>query len=293
MDSRILIPGAIRKSLLWSLVTGILTIVLGAFLIAYPFTTAAITTLLLGWILILVGIAQFVFALHSELVGGFFAKAFLGVLYSITGLALVLFPFGGVAALTAMLGTLLIVHAGLTTITAFQARPRNCAGWFLFDAIVSLCLGLLIILHWPSSSVWTIGNIVGLAVLMSGLSRIMVTMNTRSEPQPWRRSTINPRAKLHGCVTAAGRLLSHLRARTRRQHMETKEYSVRSVGKAGKLANGNLQRFWEIVELQDLAEGLEVNLPKTPTWMRVSGTPEFKTKREAQAALEQLQKPAK
>ena len=122
MVIRMPIPKAMRKRLSWCTVMGILTIVLGSFLIAYPLATATITTLLLGWALILVGIAQFIFALHSEFAGRFLAKAFLSILYCITGLALALFPFGGVAALTAMLGTLLIVHAGLMTITAFRAR---------------------------------------------------------------------------------------------------------------------------------------------------------------------------
>ena len=37
---------------------GILSAVLGLFLIAYPLATATITTILLGWTLIFVGIAQ-------------------------------------------------------------------------------------------------------------------------------------------------------------------------------------------------------------------------------------------
>ena len=73
--------------------------------------------------------------------------------------------------------------------------------------------------------------------------------------------------------------------------MEATEYSVRSVGKAGRVSKGHLQRFWEIVQLQDLAESLEGKVPKLPTWLRVPGTPEFKTKREAEAALHRLQKP--
>ena len=110
---------------------GVITAVLGAFLIAYPLATATITTLLLGWVLIFVGIAQFVFALHSQTVGNFFLKVLFGVLYGITGVALAFFPFEGVEALTGLLGTLLLVQAGLAT--AFQVRPVEGWGWFLFD----------------------------------------------------------------------------------------------------------------------------------------------------------------
>jgi uncharacterized membrane protein HdeD (DUF308 family) len=55
-----------------SIVMGLLTAALGVFLIVYPLATAEITTVLLGWVLIFVGIFQFVFALHSQTVGEFF-----------------------------------------------------------------------------------------------------------------------------------------------------------------------------------------------------------------------------
>jgi len=82
---------------------GILTALLGVFLITYPMATATIATVLLGWILIFVAIAQFVFALHSQTIGRFFLKVLFGVVYGIAGIALAFFPFSGVAALTVFL----------------------------------------------------------------------------------------------------------------------------------------------------------------------------------------------
>jgi uncharacterized membrane protein HdeD (DUF308 family) len=164
----------------WSIFMGVLSAALGLFLIAYPLTTATITTVLLGWTLIFVGIAQFVFALHSQTPGNFFLKILAGGLYGITGIALVFFPMEGVEALTALLGTLLLVQAGLATGTAFQVRPLDGWGWFLFDAVTSFFLGILILFKWPSSSVWAIGTLVGAAVLMGGISRTVVASKIRS-----------------------------------------------------------------------------------------------------------------
>jgi uncharacterized membrane protein HdeD (DUF308 family) len=164
----------------WSIVMGILSAVLGLFLIAYPLATATITTVLLGWTLILVGIAQFVFALHSQTPGNFFLKILGGVLYGITGIALVLSPMAGVEALTGLLGTLLLVQAGLAVATAFQVRPLEGWGWLLFDAAISFFLGVLILANWPSSSGWAIGTLVGVAVLMGGISRAVIASKLRS-----------------------------------------------------------------------------------------------------------------
>ncbi len=173
------ITGDIKKRSNWSIFMAVLTAVLGVFLIAYPLATATITTLLLGWVLIFVGIAQFVFALHSQTVGKFFLKVFLGVLYGIAGIALAFFPMSGVAALTVILGVLLLAYGVVAIVTAFQARPANGWGWFLFDGLATLLVGILILAKWPSSSVWAIGTLVGVAVLMGGIARTMIAAGIR------------------------------------------------------------------------------------------------------------------
>lgn len=169
----------IKKRSGWSIFMGVLSAILGLFLIAYPLATATITTVLLGWTLIFVGIAQLVFALHSQTPGSFFLKLLSGVLYGISGVALAAFPLEGVEALTGLLGTLLLVQAGLATATAFQLRPLEGWGWFLFDAAVSFALGVLILVKWPSSSVWAIGSLVGVAVLTGGISSIVIASKIR------------------------------------------------------------------------------------------------------------------
>lgn len=170
----------VKKRAGWSIFMGVLTAALGVFLIAYPLLTATITTLVIGWCLIFVGIAQFVFALHSHTAGKFFLKALSGLLYGCFGIALAFFPIAGVEVLTGMLGVLLLLQAGIATGTAFQIRPLDGWGWFLVDAVASLLLGGLILFKWPSSSVWAIGTLVGVAVLMGGVSRIMLAAKIRS-----------------------------------------------------------------------------------------------------------------
>jgi uncharacterized membrane protein HdeD (DUF308 family) len=170
----------VKKRSRWSIFMGVLSAVLGLFLIAYPLATATITTVLLGWTLIFVGMAQFVFALHSQTPGNFFLKILAGALYGITGIALAFAPVAGVEALTVLLGTMLLVQAGLATATAFQIRPLEGWGWFLFDAVTSFFFGMLVLVKWPSSSVWAIGTLVGAAVLMGGISRTVVASKIRN-----------------------------------------------------------------------------------------------------------------
>jgi uncharacterized membrane protein HdeD (DUF308 family) len=170
----------VKKHSTWSIFMGLLTAALGVFLIVYPLATATITTVLLGWALIFVAIGQFVFALHSRTVGNFFVKVLMSALYAICGIGLALFPIAGLAALTGVLGTLLLIQAGLQTVTAFQLRPLDGWGWFLADAAASLLLGVLIFAKWPSSSIWAIGTLVGVSVFVGGITRIMIATKIRS-----------------------------------------------------------------------------------------------------------------
>ena len=172
--------GDIKRRTVWSTVMGVATVILGLFLIAYPLAAAAITTVLLGWVLIFVGITQFVFALHSHSVGNFVLKIILCLLYLLAGISLAFFPLAGVATLTVLLGVFLLVVAGVELVTAFQFRPSDGWGWYLFDSAASLLMAILILAGWPSSAIWAIGTLVGVAVLVSGISRVMLATKIRS-----------------------------------------------------------------------------------------------------------------
>jgi uncharacterized membrane protein HdeD (DUF308 family) len=81
--------------------------------------------------------------------------------------------------LTSVLGFMLILEAIFSTALAFQTRPAEGGGWFLFDAVIALILGILILAHWPASSFWAIGTLVGAAVFVRGIMRIALSAGLR------------------------------------------------------------------------------------------------------------------
>ena len=58
-------------------------------------------------------------------------------------------------------------------------RHLRGAGWVIFDGVVTLLLALLIYMGWPSSSAWAIGTLVGVCMIISGVSRIMISVAVR------------------------------------------------------------------------------------------------------------------
>ena len=160
---------------------GVLTAAVGAAMIVYPFATAAASTVFLGSALIVAAVAQLVFAFTSENAGNFFLKLLLAILYAVAGVALAFFPVAGVVTLTAWIGAMLIVEAVLEAILAFAVPAGMGRGLFVLSAVTSLVLGVLILAQWPNSSAWAIGTMVGVAVLINGITRVVVSTAVHHE----------------------------------------------------------------------------------------------------------------
>ena len=162
----------------WSVFAGVLIIALGIFLLAYPFLTGAATVLTLGIILLGVALVDLVLALRFKPASDFFLKLFSAIFFGITGFLLVAYPVTGLAGLTLFLGSMFLVQGVILAVLGFKAE-KGSRGWLLFDAAVTVLLSLLILAHWPSSSVWAIGTLVGIEVIMRGATRIATALAIR------------------------------------------------------------------------------------------------------------------
>jgi uncharacterized membrane protein HdeD (DUF308 family) len=88
-------------------------------------------------------------------------------------------PLLGVASLTLVLASLFLVEGVLNIVLFFKMRPMQGSSWVLVDGIITLLLGLMIYFQWPSSSAWAIGTLVGASMIISGLTRVMMSLAVR------------------------------------------------------------------------------------------------------------------
>jgi uncharacterized membrane protein HdeD (DUF308 family) len=56
-------------------------------------------------------------------------------------------------------------------------------GWKLFNGILSLLLGILIMRHWPLSGAWAVGVLVGIHFLSSGWIMLFMGLSVRRLPE--------------------------------------------------------------------------------------------------------------
>ena len=86
---------------------------------------------------------------------------------------------GGIAFRAPVLASLFLIEGVLDIVLYARLRPAHGTSWLLLDGLVTLLLSLLIWVHWPSSSVWAIGTLVGVSMIMSGVVRVMMSLAAR------------------------------------------------------------------------------------------------------------------
>lgn len=162
-------------SILW----GALLIVLGVMAIGAPFLAAVAVTAVIAWLIIVAGVVHIVLAFHAQGAGSGVWRALVGLAYLGFGGYMLFHPVVGVASLTLVLASLFVIEGVLNLMLYARTRALRGSSLMLIDAIVTLLLGAMIYLQWPSSSVWAIGILVGVSLMISGATRIGLTLAIR------------------------------------------------------------------------------------------------------------------
>jgi uncharacterized membrane protein HdeD (DUF308 family) len=170
---------AFGKASGWSITWGILMFICGLIAIALPLISSIGIVILLAWVILFAGLSHLVFAFHSRGAGSVLWQILLAVLYVVAGIYLLIHPLLGVVSLTLVLAVFLVLEGIVEIALYFGLRGVHHSGWVLLDGIITLILGVLIWRQWPSSSVWVIGTLIGISLIFSGISRIMLSLAAR------------------------------------------------------------------------------------------------------------------
>lgn len=169
-----------KQSIGWSIALSVLMILAGILAIVVPVAAGIAVTVFIGWLLVFSGAAHLVFAWHTRTTGGFIWELLLGIAYILVGAYVLSHPVAGLASLTLALAIYLFAKGILELVLSFRLRPMASSTWLLLDGVITLILAILIWRSWPSSAPWVIGTLVGISMLFSGVSRLMLSMGARS-----------------------------------------------------------------------------------------------------------------
>lgn len=169
----------IHKASGWSILWGALLILLGMLAIGSPLLAAVAVNAVIAWLLVFAGVVHIVVAFHAHGAGSLIWKLLVGIAYLCFGGYLIMHPVLGVASLTLVLASLFLIEGVLNLVLFFRMRQVQGSSWMLLDGIVTLLLGGMIYMQWPSSSAWAIGTLVGVSMIFSGVTRIAMSLAVR------------------------------------------------------------------------------------------------------------------
>jgi uncharacterized membrane protein HdeD (DUF308 family) len=162
-----------------SILLSIVLIIFGVLAIALPIISSLGVAIVIGWLVIFAGIAQLFHAFQSKGIGHIVWKILVAAFYLVAGANLIARPALGAAGLSLVLGIFLIAEGIADVIAYFATRKSGSSLWVLLDGIITLALGFMIWNHWPSGSLWIIGTFVGISMVMTGISRLMMALAVR------------------------------------------------------------------------------------------------------------------
>jgi uncharacterized membrane protein HdeD (DUF308 family) len=163
----------------WYIVAAIAFIVLGLFAIIEPAVAGLGVAILVGWLLVFGGVCYFIAAFQGGGAGRVLWQILAGIVFVLGGFYMLAQPLLALGTLTLLLGAVIFAAGVFEIISYFRRTREEASGWVLFNGIVAVLLGALIWFHWPSSSVWAIGTLVGVNLLLTGITRLMLGMAGR------------------------------------------------------------------------------------------------------------------
>jgi uncharacterized membrane protein HdeD (DUF308 family) len=166
----------IREYWGWFLALGIIFILGGIFAIAAPFVAGLTVTIIFSIVLVWLGIMQVLQAFSTKSWSGFIWSLLIGVILLVGGIATWIDPVVGALSLTLVVGAVFLVKGIFQVILGIQARPHGGWGWILTAGVLSAIVGLIILLQWPVSTAYALGYLVGISLIFSGWSYVMLSL---------------------------------------------------------------------------------------------------------------------
>jgi uncharacterized membrane protein HdeD (DUF308 family) len=158
---------------------GIMTVIFGVVAIGSPLITGVAVVVFVGFLLLASGVARIVHALKSKQWGTGFWGTVIGVLGVAAGLLMIFRPLVGLVTMTMLLAIYFLVDGISEIIAAFKIKPDQGWGWVLFNGVIAVLLGFMIWRQWPVSGQWAVGSLVGVHILITGWSMIILGSGAR------------------------------------------------------------------------------------------------------------------
>jgi len=163
------------------LAEGIVLTLLGLAAIILPLVAGLATTVLLGWLFLIAGIAGLISTLRAKGAPGFTWSILSALAALLAGGALLWDPLQGLVTLTFVLVAFFIFDGVLMIVLALEHRREMFGrwGWLMFNGIIDLVLAGIVISGMPGTLAWALGLLVGIDMIFGGVTLIAMALDAR------------------------------------------------------------------------------------------------------------------
>jgi uncharacterized membrane protein HdeD (DUF308 family) len=163
----------------WIIALGVIYVIAGLIALGSVVMATVVSVLIVGIMMLIAGIAEVINAFQVKSWGKFVVWLLLGALYIIAGFVTFENPLLAAAILTLILGVALITSGITRIILAFSVKEGVPWIWILVSGLITLLLGLIILAHWPVSSLYILGLFLGIDLVFAGAGWIGLGLGLR------------------------------------------------------------------------------------------------------------------
>jgi len=163
----------------WIVALGIVYSVAGIVALGSVVMATVASVFVVGIMMLIAGVAEVINAFQVKTWGKFLFWVLLGVLYIVAGFVTFENPLLVAALLTLLLACALIVSGIMRIILGFSMKRGMPWIWVVLSGVVTLLLGLIILNHWPVSSLYILGLLLGIDLVFAGASWIGMGLSLR------------------------------------------------------------------------------------------------------------------
>jgi len=170
----------LRSKCGWIIALGVVYVIAGLIALSSVVFATRVTVFVVGIMMLISGVAEVINAFQFKSWGKFLVWLLLGALYIVAGLLTFENPLLAASVLTLLLGVALVFSGVMRIVLAFSMREGMSWTTLVLSGIVSLLLGLIILVHWPVSSLFVLGTLLGIDLLIIGIGWIFVGFGLKS-----------------------------------------------------------------------------------------------------------------
>jgi len=170
---------ALRAKWGWIVALGAVYLIAGLVALGSVLMATVASVFVVGIMMLISGFAEVINAFQVKTWGKFFLWLILGVLYIVAGFVTFQNPLLAAVLLTLVLGCVLVASGIMRIVLAFFMKRGTPWGWLALSGLVTLVLGLIILGHWPVSSLYILGILLGIDLVFAGASWIGVGLTLR------------------------------------------------------------------------------------------------------------------